>query len=237
MLAWIRITVAAAMPRDLQRRLDHDAVDVRNPDTRVDSVDGKRADACHSKLVVCVLAMSSSTGLAFNESIARTIHLIRGQHVILDADVAGLYRVETKALVRAVHRNLNRFPPDFMFQLNRDEFLRCQAGTSKKGRGGRRYMPYAFTEQGVGMLASVLRSERAAQVNIKIVRAFVKMRELLATNDEFRRKLNELEEKYDKHDKQFGGVFAAIRELMKAAEHKPTLGFARDKGDDGKDRG
>ncbi|HEY5948789.1 MAG TPA: ORF6N domain-containing protein [Kofleriaceae bacterium] len=159
------------------------------------------------------------------ERIRERIHSIRGHHVVLDSDIAALYQVETKALVRAVQRNINRFPSDFMFQLTKEEFLRCQGGTSRgPGHGGRRYLPYAFTEQGVGMLASVLRSERAAQVNIQIVRAFVAMRQLLQSNDELRARLEELEKKYDG---QFKVVFAAIRKLMAPGPTKPTRGFGR----------
>jgi hypothetical protein len=160
------------------------------------------------------------------EHIKGRIHTIRGCHVILDADIAALYQVQTKALVRAVQRNINRFPPDFMFQLTHEEYLRSQTGTSKKpGRGGRRYLPYAFTEQGVGMLASVLRSERAAELNIAIVRAFVAMRQLIASNAELAKKLDDLERKYDG---RFKMLFAAIRNLMAPTDQtKPTRGFGR----------
>jgi ORF6N domain-containing protein len=115
------------------------------------------------------------------ERIEQRIFTIRGERVIVDSDLAELYEVQTKALVKAVMRNLNRFPSDFMFQLSEEEFrrLRFQFGTSNRGRGGRRYRPYAFTEQGVAMLSSVLRSERAVEVNIEIVRTFVRLRQLL----------------------------------------------------------
>ena len=114
---------------------------------------------------------------------------------MLDSDLAGLYHVETKALNRAVKRNLARFPGDFMFQLTDDEAesLRCQNGTSKEGRGGRRTLPYAFTEHGVAMLSSVLNSERAVQMNIPIVRAFVRLRQVIATHRELARKMERLE--------------------------------------------
>ena len=132
---------------------------------------------------------------------------------MLDRDLALLYGVETKVLNRAVKRNLQRFPLDFMFQLTAEEAnsLRCQIGTSNEGRGGRRYLPYVFTEQGVAMLSSVLNSERAIVVNIEIMRAFVKLRQMLASNAELSRRLDELESKYDK---QFRVVFDAIRHLM-----------------------
>ncbi len=131
---------------------------------------------------------------------------------MLDADLAALYQVETKALVRAVKRNAERFPADFMFQLSEDEFenLRLHSGTSSSW-GGRRYLPYAFTEQRVAMLSSVLRSPRAVQVNIEIMRAFVRLRKMLQANADLARKLAALEKKYDA---RFRVVFEAIRELM-----------------------
>ena len=154
----------------------------------------------------------TNTDLIPNERIEKAIYLIRGEKVMLDHDLASLYGVETKVLNRAVKRNLRRFPLDFMFQLTAEEadLLRCQIGTSNKGRGGRRYLPYVFTEQGVAMLSSVLNSERSILVNIEIMRAFVKLRQLLASNAELSRQLAELESKYDK---QFKVVFDAIRQL------------------------
>jgi len=145
--------------------------------------------------------------------IEQRIFLVRGQKVMLDADLAELYRVPTKSLNLAVKRNADRFPEDFMFQLTDDEVagLRFHFETSKRGRGGRRYAPYAFTEQGVAMLSSVLRSPRAVQVNIAIMRTFVRLREMLLSNAELARKLAALENKYDA---QFKVVFDAIRELM-----------------------
>lgn len=146
------------------------------------------------------------------ERIARTILRLREQNVMLDADLALLYGVETSAFVRGVKRNLERFPVDFMFQLSRKEFedLRSHFGTSRSW-GGRRYRPYAFTEQGVAMLSSVLRSSRAVRVNIEIMRAFVRLKQMLQSNAEFAKKLEALERKYDG---QFEVVFQAIRELM-----------------------
>ena len=131
---------------------------------------------------------------------------------MLDSDLAGLYGVETRVLVQAVQRNRERFPGDFMFQLTKDEVssLRSQVVISK-GRGGRRYAPYAFTEQGVAMLSSVLRGERAAKVNVEVMRAFVRLRSLLASHAGLARKLDALEARYDA---QFKVVFDAIRELM-----------------------
>jgi hypothetical protein len=167
----------------------------------------------------------SNPDLITSQRIEKTIYLIRGEKVMLDRDLASLYEVETKVLNRAVRRNLQRFPLDFMFQLTAEEaeILRCQIGTSKKGRGGRRYLPYVFTEQGVAMLSSVLNSERAILVNIEIMRAFVKLRQMLASNTELARRLDELESKYDK---QFSVVFDAIRQLMSAPVRKrKEIGF------------
>lgn len=163
------------------------------------------------------------------ELIEKKILLIRGHKVMLDSDLAELYGVATKVLVQAVKRNLNRFPDDFMFQLNNQEVaaLRSQTVTSKTSRGGRRYPPYVFTEQGVAMLSSVLNSERAIEVNILIMRAFVKLREILATHKDLAKKLEEMEKKYDA---QFKVVFDAIRELMKPPEPKKRqIGFHREK--------
>ena len=158
------------------------------------------------------------------------MYLIRGQKVMLDEHLAALYGVETKVLLQAVKRNLDRFPEDFMFQLDAAEWksLRSQIVTSNEkpaGRGGRRYAPYAFTEQGVAMLSSVLNSERAIQVNIEIMRAFVRLRQMLSSNAELSRKLNALEKKYDV---RFKAVFEAIHELMSPPESKKKrpIGFA-----------
>ena len=159
-----------------------------------------------------------------SEQVERNILLIRGHRVMLDTDLAKLYRVPTKAINQAVKRNTNRFPVDFMFQLTSEETtaLRSQFVTSKN-RGGRQYRPYAFTEQGVAMLSSVLHSERAIQVNIAIMRAFVQLREMIGSNKELARRLNELEKKYDS---QFRVVFEAIRELMAEPESKvKRIGF------------
>jgi len=158
------------------------------------------------------------------EQIEQKILLIHGHKVMLDSDLAELYGVQTKALTRAVKRNLDRFPGDFMFQLTPDEVedLRRQFGTSK-GRGGRRYLPYVFTEQGIAMLSSVLRSKRAVQVNIMIMRAFVRLREMIASHKDLARRLAELEKKYDS---QFKVVFDAIRQLMEPAKPGPRrIGF------------
>ncbi len=180
---------------------------------------------------------------ALTVQVERRIYLIRGEKVMLDYDLAVLYGVDTGALNRAVKRNRDRFPEDFMFQLDADEWerLRCQigisntspgtvgsglrfqSGSSKNRRGGRRYLPYAFTEQGVAMLSSVLRSKRAVQVNIAVMRTFVRLREMLLSNVDLARKLVALEKKYDA---QFKVVFDAIRELMTPPEPpRRQIGF------------
>jgi hypothetical protein len=157
--------------------------------------------------------MSRDRSLIPVERIERSILLIRGHKAMLDSDLAGLYEVTTKRLNEQVRRNLSRFPEDFMLQLTESEtqLLRSQFATSKKGRGGRRYPPYAFTERGVAMLSSILNSERAIQVNIEIMRAFVRLRQILASNKELAKRLDDLEKKYDA---QFRVVFEAIRQLM-----------------------
>ncbi len=160
------------------------------------------------------------------ERIERKILLLRGQKIMLDRDLAELYEVRTSLLKRAVMRNVDRFPNDFMFVLDNQEHttLRCQFGTSKPDtRGGTRYLPMAFTEQGVAMLSSVLNSPRAVQVNITIMRAFVRLRHILATHADLARKLGELEQKYDE---QFRVVFDAMRNLMSPPDSpKPPIGF------------
>ena len=170
--------------------------------------------------------MASEPSLIPAEMIESRIVLLRGQKVMLDADLAKLYGVETRVLVQAVNRNRNRFPEDFMFQLSEREFgvLRSRFVISNTGRGGRRYRPYAFTEQGVAMLSSVLRSQRAVQVNIEIMRAFVRLREMVTTHKDLERRLKALEKKYDA---QFKVVFDAIRKLMEPTPGRPKkqIGF------------
>ena len=162
--------------------------------------------------------------------IARHIAFVRGHKVMLDRDLAVLYGVSTKQLNQQVQRNGERFPSDFMFQLTPEEAesLRSQFVTSNRGRGGRRYLPYAFTEQGVAMLSGVLKSRRAVLVNVEIMRTFVKLRQILSSHAELARKLEELEKKYDS---QFRVVFDAIRELMSAepVENRP-IGFRPSRG-------
>jgi len=159
------------------------------------------------------------------ERIERAIIVVRGEKVMLDSELAEIYGVETRILNQAVRRNINRFPVDFMFQLTvaEEESLRSQIVISNEGRGGRRYLPYAFTEHGALMLANVLNSERAAQTSVQVVRAFVKLRQMLASNAELARKLAAMEKKYDA---QFKVVFDAIRQLMSPPEKpKREIGF------------
>jgi hypothetical protein len=159
------------------------------------------------------------------ERIESSILLIRNQKVMLDNDLATLYGVETKRLSEAVKRNIDRFPEDFMFRLTKEEhgILRSQFATSSSW-GGRRYAPFAFTEQGVAMLSSVLRSPRAVAVNIEIMRAFVRLRRMLSSHADLARKVDALEKKYDA---QFKVVFDAIRQLMEPPPAKPkrAVGF------------
>ena len=160
------------------------------------------------------------------ERIASRIYLIRGEKVMLDKDLADLYEIETKVLVQAVKRNLDRFPQDFMFQLSELEFenLRSQIVTSSWG--GRRYTPHAFTEQGVAMLSSVLRSKRAARVNVAIVRTFVKVRQILASNRDLARKVQE-------HDREIAVLFETVEKLLTppAPPKKHPLGYIRPRED------
>ena len=161
------------------------------------------------------------------ETVARKIFVIRGQKVMLDKNLAELYRVPTKRLNEQVRRNIQRFPSDFMFQLHQEEYeaLRSQIATSNR-RGGRRYLPYVFTEQGVAMLSSVLNSERAIQVNIAIMRTFVELRKYLATQKDIKVVLTQHQRKLEQHDTQIQTVFEAIRQLAIPEEKKkPRIGF------------
>ncbi|MDR2240736.1 MAG: ORF6N domain-containing protein [Zoogloeaceae bacterium] len=176
----------------------------------------------------------TNTGVTLLPRIETRIQLVRGIKVMIDADLAQLYGVQTRVLVQAVKRNLERFPDDFMFQLDASEWaaLRSQFVTSNApSRGGRRTAPYAFTEQGVAMLSSVLNSERAIAVNIEIMRTFVRLRELLSTNKELAERLNQLEQrvsrKLSSHDQAISGILDAIRQLMAPAPEpkKRPIGF------------
>jgi hypothetical protein len=171
------------------------------------------------------LPVKRTNALAIANRIEQSIRLIRGEKVILDADVAALYGVETRSLIQAVKRNLERFPSDLMFQLaNQEVAILTSQTVISRSWGGRRGFHYAFTEQGVAMLSSVLKSPRAIQVNIEIMRAFVRLRRLLSTHRDLAEKLTALEKKYDG---QFKIVFEAIRQLMEPLPPKPVtrIGF------------
>ena len=191
--------------------------------------------------------MGISKRIIATERIADAIHLLRGQRVMLDFDLAALYGVSTKVLNQARRRHRSRFPNDFMFRLTNEEaILRSQIVTSSsqdsgnrlirsnwsrrvtspKNHGGRRYRPYAFTEQGVAMLSSILNSERAVRVNIAIMRAFVRLRGVLETNRELARKFAELEKRVGKHDETIDAILEAIRQLMALPERpRREIGF------------
>jgi len=159
-----------------------------------------------------------------NERIISRIFLIRGKKVMMDQDLAELYNVDTKVLIQSVKRNIKRFPGDFMFQLTKEEFIDLRSQFVTSSWGGRRYYPYAFTEQGVAMLSSVLNSERAIRVNIQIIRTFTQLRELLATNKELKEKIENMEKKYDK---QLREIFEAIKYLlMEETKPKEPIGFS-----------
>jgi hypothetical protein len=162
------------------------------------------------------------------ELIERRIHFIRGRKIMVDADLAGLYQVATKALNQAVRRNPERFPEDFMFQLTADEAeaLRSQNVTSNTARGGRRYLPYVFTEHGVGMLSSVLNSPRAVQMNILIIRTFIRMREMLASHDDLAVRMDQIETTQWVHASVINTLAEEIEDMKRLPEPAPRrIGF------------
>lgn len=171
------------------------------------------------------------TALVPLERITNSILIVRGQRVLLDSELAALYGVETKRFNEQVKRNLARFPPDFMFQITATEggVLRSQIATSKIGRGGRRYAPYAFTEHGAIMAATILNTPRAVEMSVYIVRAFLQLRSMLASNKELARRLEELERKFATHDRAIISIVRAIRRLMNPPEPKRRgIGFMAD---------
>lgn len=172
------------------------------------------------------------------EQIERSIHVLRGQRVMLDADLAQLYEVTTAALNQAVKRNEERFPGDFAFQLTQQEFtaLISQNVTSNAGRGGRRKRPWVFTEHGVAMLSSVLRSPRAASVNIEIMRAFVRLRRLLATPGELVEQLTRLAQTVQLHDDQIAGIIEVLRQMMEKPRNEPQRKIGFQAPNEGSDR-
>ena len=172
------------------------------------------------------MSKTSTAALLPAPAISRKIYFLRKTRVMLDSDLAQLYGVTTSNLNQAVRRNYNRFPKDFMFQLTKKdaEVLRSQfAISNKEGRGGRRYLPHAFTEHGIAMLSSVLHSDRAVQVNIAIMRAFLQLRAMLATHEDLRRKIMEMEKRYDS---KFHAVFATLRQMLETPiPPKRQIGF------------
>jgi hypothetical protein len=193
------------------------------------------------KCVTGAFTMTKKSELLTQENIEKALLIVRGEKVLLDSHLAEFYGVEVRVLNQAVKRNLDRFPEDFAFQLTEEEFtaLRSQFVTSKQeGRGGRRYAPYAFTEQGVAMLSSVLRSKQAVQVNVEIMRAFVRLRRVLAVSAELARRLDEVEKRLGDHDEQFVQVIRAIRQLMEPPATPPRrrIGFHATSDAIGKDR-
>ncbi len=169
-----------------------------------------------------------------NEVIINKIYLIRGQKVMLDRDLSELYQVETKRLKEQVKRNIGRFPEDFMFELTKEEFenWRSQIATSNSEKMGLRYLPFAFTEQGVAMLSSVLNSERAIQMNIQIIRIFTKMKEMALMHSDILLKLESLEKQGSKHSQEIQAIFKALKQLVqtpKIDEERVRIGFKKDK--------
>lgn len=159
-------------------------------------------------------------------AIINKILIIRGEKVMLDRDLADLYNVETRVFIQAVKRNIDRFPEDFMFQLNKKEFQNLISQIVTSSWGGTRKLPYAFTEQGVAMLSSVLNSDRAIQVNIQIIRVYTKMRQFLATHKDILLKIEQLERKTDSHDEKINLIFDYIKQLVqKKAEPRKQIGY------------
>jgi ORF6N domain len=173
-------------------------------------------------------AGKTNAALVPQEIIEQKIFLIRGKKVMLDRDLAGLYEVPTKQLNRQVRRNIKRFPADFMFQLSRDEYnsLRCHFGTIKKGSHSK-YLPFVFTDYGILMLSSVLNSDRAVEMNIAIMRVFIRLKEIISNHKELANRLGELEKRMERKDEEVQAIFQAIRDLMKPppAKRKPKIGF------------
>ena len=180
--------------------------------------------------MTCLQAFDSTMSLRRRiANLESAIHLIRGQRVMLDSDLAAIYGVSTRQLNQQLKRNRNRFPEDFAFQLGHEEFrdLMSQIVTSNKGRGGRRKLPWAFTEHGAIMLATVLNSDLAVQASVRVVRAFIRLREMVATNSQLTAKLEELEGRLGSHDKAIADLFAALKRLLAPPEppKRREIGF------------
>ena len=177
-----------------------------------------------------IMAKATKAMMIPDELVINKIYLIRGQKVMLDSDLAELYGTETKVLKQAVKRNIDRFPDDFIFELTQKEFesLRSQIVTSKKGRGGARYLPLAFTEQGVSMLSGVLNSETAVRVHIQIIRVFAKMRQLLLTHKDILLQLQKIEKNLTGHDEDIQLIFQYLKQLLNPPQPpRRKIGFKR----------
>ena len=180
--------------------------------------------ADHPVIVIATITAPMTTSLTVPAEIEQLILFVRGHRVILDSTLAALYEVQTKALLQAVRRNADRFPSDFMFRLTAEELANLRSQTVTSSYGGRCYPPYGFTEQGVAMLSSALRSKRAVQVNVEIMRAFVRLRRILSSHEILARRIDELEARYDD---RFKGVFDALRQLMAQPKRaRKRIGFA-----------
>ncbi|CAN5441187.1 ORF6N domain-containing protein [soil metagenome] len=168
-----------------------------------------------------MMAKTKALATIPDELVMNKIYFIRGQKVMLDSDLSELYGVETKVLKQSVKRNIGRFPEDFMFELTQKEYesLRSQIVTSKIGRGGTRYLPFVFTEQGVAMLSSILNSEQAIKINIQIIRIFTRIRQMLLDNTELRLEIEKIKKKVDNHDKNMEIVFQYLDELLEKKEN------------------
>jgi hypothetical protein len=178
--------------------------------------------------MICLVGAQSMSSLAKLDSAEAEIYLVRGERVMLDSDLAAIYGTRTTRLNEQLRRNRQRFPEDFAFQLSPEEFRRLisQIATSKKGRGGRRKLPWVFTEHGAIMLASVLNSPVAIQASVRVVRAFVRLREMVAANAHLAGKLKELEQRLDSHDEAIVDLFAAFKRLLEPpAKPKREIGF------------
>lgn len=185
-----------------------------------------------NRIIIMADKGKRETSLAVIKGIEEKIYLIRGQRIMLDSDLAEVYQVETRVLNQAVKRNLNRFPEDFMFQLTEEETksLTSQIVTSNKGRGGRRYLPYVFTEHGAVMLATILNSPTAIEASIKVVRAFVQMRSILALHQDLAERIEKLEKTTDKHDRHFAAVSQLLAEIFRDPKFlKRKIGFIEEK--------
>lgn len=194
----------------------------------VDFADRSIRLVCHSLRMAESTGQTASPDLVAAPAIEKRIFVVRGRQVMLDEDLADLYGVETKRLIQQVKRNLKRFPEDFLIQLDQAEAeaLRSQIATSNERRGGRRYAPYVFTEQGVAMLSGVLRSDRAIAVNIEIMRTFVELRRVASSYAAIEKRLEEIERELGGHDEQLTEIFAALRRLISPpARPKRPVGF------------